>query len=250
MDQNGERREVDPGQLAQYDQMEAHFQDLTSKFMHLREDMKQAALSQDTAALAALTGEMDRIVRQEWPHAKPAELNFIMYLIHLVEQARVWTDNTFSVVDTLLRHTAALARPDHPLHHLPGWDTVTLDRELDACQEANHHGGGTRFTTDTGVTLHNVHPEGICEGPFCVIHRPAPGPWNDWDTHWREDWKLMVRICPHDVQHVAIEERLRLPLLAMFDCKHGNDCDCACDQGRCETITDTEGGIVGFRAIK
>jgi hypothetical protein len=60
------------------------------------------------------------------------------------------------------------------------------------------------YTTGTGIRLH-IHDQAGCRGLFCVVHRPQPGPWRDWPTHWRDDVKMMERICPHGVGHPCAE---------------------------------------------
>lgn len=248
----GKRRPVEPADIARYDQMEAAFGQLTREFLAIREAMRKAAVLYDTAKLTELTGKMDEMVRQAWPDASPELINYVMFLVGLVEDAHEWTDQTFDTVNMLVRQLGALLRPGHPVHGLPGFQPHLLQQELDAALEATNRvhrpHNPTKFTTDTGVTLHKVHAEDKCDGEFCVIHRPAPGPWSKWDTHWHEKWRLMVRICPHDVSHVAIEEMLRLPVLGMIAHEHPEGCDCACDFSRCAPITDDEGTILGFQA--
>jgi hypothetical protein len=68
-----------------------------------------------------------------------------------------------------------------------------------------------QYRTGTGQLLGKVHNDYECRGPYCVIHNPAPGPWNNWPTHWRGDepfdiWRGFERICPHGVGHPAVEE--------------------------------------------
>lgn len=67
----------------------------------------------------------------------------------------------------------------------------------------------TTYVTGTGQKLYNVHQRGDCAGKYCVIHRPAPGPWKKWPTHWRSDRGQMERLCPHGTGHIAVEELLR-----------------------------------------
>lgn len=51
-----------------------------------------------------------------------------------------------------------------------------------------------------------VHSRDVCRGPWCVIHRPMPGPWTDWPLHWRSDRGFMERTCPCGVGHPAAEQ--------------------------------------------
>jgi hypothetical protein len=63
------------------------------------------------------------------------------------------------------------------------------------------------YTTGSGQVLHRIH-EGIhCLGTHCVIHNPMRGPWSSWPTFWRDDRRIMERICPHGVGHPAVEDR-------------------------------------------
>lgn len=249
VDSNGERRPVQPSEIAEYDQMEAGFQDLTSQFLDLREKIQRAARAGDNVLLGSLTAQLDAAVQQKWDKPNHQIVNYIMHLLGMVEQAKLWTAHTFLAADATLRLLAAIQHPDHPIYQIPGFEPKHLDAQVDAVAamleiaDQDHS-----FITDTGVTLHTVHAPDACEGDFCVVHNPAPGPWDTWDTHWREDWKLMVRICPHDVHHVAIEERLRMPLLGMLSEEHPAGCNCACDFARVDTLTDAEGRITGFRA--
>lgn len=82
------------------------------------------------------------------------------------------------------------------------------------------------FITGVGQILANVHPKDKCQG-WCVIHNPAPGPWDAWPTQWRGDqvvkietifgpiwmpvdvWRGFERNCPHGIGHTAVEEVLR-----------------------------------------
>lgn len=61
------------------------------------------------------------------------------------------------------------------------------------------------YTTGTGQVM-NVHTQDTCRGTYCVIHRPMPGVWDDWPTHWRHDRAIMERICPHGTGHPAQEQ--------------------------------------------
>jgi hypothetical protein len=253
---DGERFPADPAMIARYDQMEAKFSDLTSMFLGMRAAIKGAAMAGDTETIAEITKQMDAVVKQEWPNADSSEINYMMFLIHLVEQARLWTERNFDTLDIVIRQLAAISRPGHPLHTLPTFGQEALDEELAAVQdlmETFHDEdylapSENSFTTDTGVTLYNVHQPGKCVGTFCVVHNPAPGPWGTWDTHWRDDWRLMVRICPHDVHHVAVEEMLRMPLLGLIAHEHPQVCDCACDLSRCEATFGEDAQITGFFA--
>lgn len=111
--------------------------------------------------------------------------------------------------------------------------------------------GDRKYVTGTGQLLRNVHTVENCTGLFCVVHRPCPGPWGEWPTHWRGDtqiwgirldiWRGFERICPHGVGHPAVEQLQR---------GHGgiHDCDgCPCGPASCEEIIEN-GKLIGFRA--
>ena len=80
------------------------------------------------------------------------------------------------------------------------------------------------YTTGCGQTVH-VHPKARCRGKYCVIHRPWPGPWQDWPTYWDDHDKIMYRICDHDFAHVVAEDYLAYDRRAL---EHMDSCDCVC----------------------
>lgn len=108
-----------------------------------------------------------------------------------------------------------------------------------------------RYTTGTGQKLVNVHASETCTGRWCVIHRPCPGPWNDWPTHWRGDtevwginldiWRGFQRICPCEIGHPAVEEVMRNPQLGLHGC-----CGCPCSVGHCDEIW-WAGEMIGYK---
>ncbi len=57
------------------------------------------------------------------------------------------------------------------------------------------------YVTGTGQTLVNVHPPEACAGNPCPIHNPSDHPLKDAPTHWRDDRRIMERICEHRVGH-------------------------------------------------
>jgi hypothetical protein len=52
-----------------------------------------------------------------------------------------------------------------------------------------------------GQVVYNVHPPTGCLGGPCAIHNPTRHPMIDWPQNWRDDRKLMERICPHGIGH-------------------------------------------------
>lgn len=63
----------------------------------------------------------------------------------------------------------------------------------------------TGYITGTGQRM-TTHSAAHCRYRWCVIHRPMPGIWADWKTHWRSDRNIMERLCPCGVGHPAAEE--------------------------------------------
>lgn len=56
------------------------------------------------------------------------------------------------------------------------------------------------YITGTGQRV-LVHDSSKCEGANCVIHNPSDHHMKDWPTHWRDDRKLMERLCEHGTGH-------------------------------------------------
>lgn len=56
------------------------------------------------------------------------------------------------------------------------------------------------YTTGTGQHV-LVHNKAKCHGQTCCIHDPSEHAMKDFPTHWRDDRKLMERICPHGIGH-------------------------------------------------
>lgn len=56
------------------------------------------------------------------------------------------------------------------------------------------------YITGTGQLVF-VHDRKKCEGHHCCIHNPSDHHMKDWPTHWRDDRRLMERICPHGIGH-------------------------------------------------
>lgn len=80
------------------------------------------------------------------------------------------------------------------------------------------------YRTGTGQDIY-VHSRRVCrEDSWCVIHKPMPGPWELWPTHWRFDRRIMERICPHGVGHPVAESWSYLP---DYELVHGC-CGCQC----------------------
>lgn len=95
---------------------------------------------------------------------------------------------------------------------------------------------GEEYISGTGQVVH-VHRREDCvispEAPWCVIHKPLPGPWSTWRTHWRSDRRIMERICPHGIGHPAAEYYLYATRPHL---DHGCDM-CVCCPGSWEPAT-------------
>lgn len=57
------------------------------------------------------------------------------------------------------------------------------------------------YVTGTGQVLAGIHSIEVCRPGPCTIHNPSDHHMRDWPTHWREDRRIMERICPHGVGH-------------------------------------------------
>jgi hypothetical protein len=125
---------------------------------------------------------------------------------------------------------------------------------------AGPHVTAERYVTGTGQNMGQVHPVGFCDPTFCVIHRPVPGPWDTWKTHWvardpnnpqdplpRLLPGVMTRVCEHNVAHIAVEEVLRLPTLGFIEHQHPPFCSCPCSLDKVDEVLDEHGEIKGFK---
>jgi len=71
--------------------------------------------------------------------------------------------------------------------------------------------------------LINVHSKKACKGEYCCIHNPSKHHMADWPQNWREDRRIMERICEHGIGHIDPDQ----PLRSIEDGTHG--CDGCCD---------------------
>jgi hypothetical protein len=89
----------------------------------------------------------------------------------------------------------------------------------------------TYYLTGTGQLLQDIHPESPTCALGCPIHSPSQHLMRSWPTHWREDRRLMERICPHgvghpDPDHLTYLARTRGRHFAEMESLHG--CDGCC----------------------
>lgn len=52
-----------------------------------------------------------------------------------------------------------------------------------------------------GSILTGVHSAADCAGRNCCLHNPSDHKMRDWPLHFRNDRKLMERVCPHGIGH-------------------------------------------------
>lgn len=57
------------------------------------------------------------------------------------------------------------------------------------------------------TVLFNPHSEDACKGNPCTIHNRSDHHMRAWPQHWRQDRRIMERICPHGVGHPDPDER-------------------------------------------
>lgn len=81
-----------------------------------------------------------------------------------------------------------------------------------------------------GTIFENVHPRETCEGRNCCLHNQSNHIMREWPLHWRNDARLMERLCPHGVGHpdpddLAYGEMMR-PGSSLARSIHG--CDRCC----------------------
>ena len=81
-----------------------------------------------------------------------------------------------------------------------------------------------QYTTGTNQVIW-VHELGQCKVGPCPIHNPSNHCMSTFPTHWREDRKIMERICPHGIGHPDPD-----CMYAKRDSVHG--CDGCCQEER------------------
>jgi hypothetical protein len=86
-----------------------------------------------------------------------------------------------------------------------------------------------KYTTGTGQTVY-VHDKEKCKGNFCVIHNPSDHHMKDWKTHWRDDRRIMERICKHGIGHPDPDDLAFRLKNGMSDSKGIHGCDGCCSK--------------------
>lgn len=86
----------------------------------------------------------------------------------------------------------------------------------------------SRYITGTGQVVNGVHPEAACKGRGCPIHHPSNHHMADWKTHWRDDRRLMERVCEHGVGHPDPDDMAHHVLLGTETTRGVHGCDGCC----------------------
>lgn len=58
-----------------------------------------------------------------------------------------------------------------------------------------------------GGALIVAHTVDVCAGLPCCIHAPSAHHMVTWRQHWRNDRRLMERVCPHGIGHPDPDDR-------------------------------------------
>jgi hypothetical protein len=54
---------------------------------------------------------------------------------------------------------------------------------------------------NTEEVIYGVHADGSCLGKYCTIHNMSNHHMRSFPQHWRNDRRIMERICPHGIGH-------------------------------------------------
>lgn len=85
-----------------------------------------------------------------------------------------------------------------------------------------------KWRSGTGQVL-MVHGKTICVGN-CPIHKPSSHHMRKWKLHWRQDRRIMERICKHGIGHPDPDDAsFRSRMFGDTDMTHG--CDGCCQRG-------------------
>lgn len=68
-----------------------------------------------------------------------------------------------------------------------------------AGKEAKAH--KVKLVTLVGGQKIFAHLKGNCKGEHCCIHNPSNHHMREWPQNWRDDRRIMERICPHGIGH-------------------------------------------------
>jgi hypothetical protein len=81
----------------------------------------------------------------------------------------------------------------------------------------------------TNQVLSNVHPADACAGERCTIHNRTDHTMRTFPQHWRNDRKMMERICPHGIGHPDPDDHKLDGPGGAVEAVHG--CDGCCTGG-------------------
>ena len=81
---------------------------------------------------------------------------------------------------------------------------------------------GTLVQLENTDSWYHVHHPDACMGEFCTVHNRSDHHMRSWPQHWREDTRIMERICTHGVGHPDPDE---------INQPYGHGCDGCCSNG-------------------
>lgn len=80
------------------------------------------------------------------------------------------------------------------------------DRDITRVGKWIHPAKGKPYFRPHPTAILETHARGECTlNDWCVIHRPNPA-WDFGRLYWRDDRRIMERVCRHGVGHPAIEQ--------------------------------------------
>lgn len=224
-DPNDGWKPVEPADLAKVDQLEAKYKELLKLLLTAQRDISVSAMTGDFRS-ATKAGE---VFSQGIASLGPEEFpRFISFMTMMVLSLTTQLDGTRKVVINAVNELSD-ALPD-----------FMKARVLEAIW-SDEHGARETFITGEGQELVGVHAAELCQAQFCLIHKPAPGPWINWPTVWPpgdSGLRFFLRRCPHGILHPAVEDMI----LRDWSIKHV-DCDgCPCFHLDCDEIKDQHTG--------
>lgn len=91
------------------------------------------------------------------------------------------------------------------------------------------------WVSDTGQKL-MIHKKGVCTGA-CPVHKSSSHHMRKWKLHWREDRKMMERICEHGIGHPDPDDTaFRKTAYKDDDTVHG--CDGCCVKNKKKIVEE------------
>lgn len=156
---------------------------------------------------------------------------------YTVDYAGLTTDEAVAIEDRISEAVAEILLNGCPSDHAEPHDSCPGFGWVGTSTPVCEHCGRDIKCFETHVPngdygclrMFHVHPSDRCEGQHCVIHHPSDHHMREWPLNWRDDRKLMERICPHGVGHPDPDD---------INIDHIHGCDGCCRSG----ITDSQGG--------